>query len=150
MLKNKNNLILLLAIVVLAIAVYISFVGKSFSFRRTYYAVYLRTGDMYFGHLSRFPHLALTNVSYFQQTRNGKKVGLTIQKFEKAAFAPQDKLELNRSNVVWIAKLQPDSQVVKYIEGKLPPASPQPSPQASRPSANPSTNPSAQPSPVGK
>jgi len=150
MLKNKNNLILLLAIIILAIAVYISFAGKNFSFQRPYYAVYLRTGDMYFGHLSRFPHLALTNVYFLQQAQNGK--GLTIQKFEKAVFAPQDKLELNRSNVVWITKLQPDSQVVKYIEGKLSPTSSQLSPSTSRPSASSSTNPSSQPStsPAGK
>ncbi len=144
MLKNKNNLILLLAIVILAVAVLITWKGKNISLQRPYYAVYLRTGDMYFGHLSRFPRLALTNVYFLQQTQNGGKTGLTIQQFKKAAFAPQDKIELNRSNVIWIAKLQPDSQIVQYIEGKLPPASPA-APSSAQPSSVPSTQPSSVP-----
>ena len=136
MLKNKNNLILLLSIVILAIAIYISFGGKNISLKRPYYAVYLRTGDMYFGHLCRFPRLALTNVYFLQQTQNKGKVGLSLQQFKKAAFSPEDKLVLSRANVVWITKLQPDSKVVQFIEGKLPQASP---------SAQPSAGPSAQP-----
>ena len=141
MLKNKNNLILLLAIVILAIAIYISFGGKNVSLKRPYYAVYLRTGDMYFGHLCRFPRLALTNVYFLQQTQNKGKVGLSLQQFKKAAFSPEDKIELNRYNVVWITKLQPDSQVVQFIEGKLPSAGPSVQPPTSSNPAQPSTSP---------
>ncbi len=124
MLKNKNNLILILALVILAIAVFIVWSGKNISFQRPYYAVYLQTGDMYFGHLCRFPRLTLTDIYFLQQVQNEGEMGLSLQKFEQAAFAPQDKMELNRSNIVWIAKLQPDSQVVQFIEGKLPLAEP--------------------------
>jgi len=118
MLKNKNTLILVLAVLILAIAVFIVWGGKNISFQRPYYAVYLRTGDMYFGHLCRFPRLALTDVYFLQQTQNEGKVGLILQKFEQAAFAPENKMELSRSNVVWVARLQANSQVVQFIEGR--------------------------------
>ena len=144
MFRNKNNLILLLAIVILAIAIYISFGGKNISFQRPYYAVYLRTGDMYFGHLCRFPRLTLTNVYFLQQTQNKGKVGLSLQKFENSVFSPEDKIELNKYNVVWVTKLQPDSKVVQFIEGKLPSAHPS-APSTQVPTSSNPAQPSASP-----
>ena len=114
---NKDKFIkisLIIAIILLMILLYISFINKASSIKNPYYAVYLQTGDMYFGKLSRFPRLALSDV-WFLQANTAEQGGAELIKYSNAMFGPQDKMEINRENVVWISKLRNDSQVVNYI-----------------------------------
>ena len=116
---NKDKFIkisLIIAIILLTILVYISFINKVGSIKNSYYAVYLQTGDMYFGKLSRFPKLTLSDVWYLQvSTQEDQQTGFNLVKFTNTVFGPKDKMEINKENVVWISKLQDDSQVVTFI-----------------------------------
>ena len=114
--KNKFYTVgLILAIILLGVLVYATLGNKSDSIKNPYSAVFLRTGDMYFGKLSRFPKLALSDVWYLQVSTQEDQTGFNLAKFSDAIFGPKDKMEINRENVVWISKLQDDSQVVTFI-----------------------------------
>jgi hypothetical protein len=118
---NKDKffkITLIVAIILLMILVYISFVDKTKAIKNPYYAVYLQTGDMYFGKLSRFPKLILSDV-WFIQASVEEQGGVDLIKYSNAMFGPEDKMEINRENVVWISKLRDDSQVVNYIQGNI-------------------------------
>ncbi len=114
---NKDKFIkiaLIVAIIFLMVLVYISFIDKTKVVKNPYYAVYLQTGDMYFGKLSRFPKLTLSDV-WFLQANTAEQGGAELIKYSNAMFGPKDKMEINKENVVWISKLEDDSQVVTYI-----------------------------------
>jgi hypothetical protein len=118
---NKDKffkITLIVAIILLMILVYISFVDKTKAIKNPYYAVYLQTGDMYFGKLSRFPKLILSDV-WFIQASVEEQGGVDLIKYSNAMFGPEDKMEINRENVVWISKLRDDSQVFNYIKGNI-------------------------------
>jgi len=115
---NKDKFLkvgLILAIVLLSVLVYISFINKVDK-KPTYHAVFLRSGDMYFGKLSRFPKLTLADVWYLQvNTQENQQTGFKLVKFTNMVFGPKDEMEINKDNVVWISKLRDDSQVVSFI-----------------------------------
>ena len=114
--KNKFYTIgLILAIILLGVLVYATLGNKVNTIKNPYSAVFLRTGDMYFGKLSRFPKLALSDVWYLQISTQEDQTGFNLAKFSDAIFGPKDKMEINRENVIWISKLQDDSQVVSFI-----------------------------------
>ena len=115
--KSKFHTIgLILAIILLSVLVYATLGNKVNTIKNPYSAVFLRTGDMYFGKLSRFPKLTLSDVWYLQvSTQEDQQTGFNLVKFTNTLFGPKDKMEINRENVVWISKLADDSQVVDYI-----------------------------------
>ncbi len=122
--KNKfYTIALIIAIILLGILVYISFINKVDK-KPTYHAVFLRTGDMYFGKLSRFPKLTLSDVWFIQRNVDEKQGGFNLMKYSNAMFGPEDKMEINKENVVWISKLRNDSQVVNYIQSTPQPTLP--------------------------
>jgi len=113
--KDKfYTIALIIAIILLSVLVYISFINK-IDRKSTYYAVYLQTGDMYFGKLSRFPKLTLSDVWFIQRNIDEEQGGFNLIKYSNAMFGPKDKMEINKENVVWISKLRDDSQVVSFI-----------------------------------
>lgn len=122
MLKNKSlliNIILIAVIAFLAVYVFVFNKGINFEMKKPYYAVYLQTGDLYFGHLSKsFSKYTLTNVHLLQADQSGN---LSLQKFDQSAFQPEDKITLNRDNVVWISKIKSDSPIISSLEGKQAP-----------------------------
>ena len=132
---NKDKffkIALIVAIILLMILVYISFIDKTKAIKNPYYAVYLQTGDMYFGKLSRFPKLTLSDVWFLQRSIDEEQGGFDLIKFSNAMFGPKDKMEINKENVVWISKLRDESDVVKFIQA-VPQPAPQPAPQATVP-----------------
>lgn len=70
---------------------------------------------MYFGKLSRFPKLTLSNVWFIQRSIDEEQGGFNLMKYSNAMFGPKDKMEINRENIVWISKLRDDSQAVSFI-----------------------------------
>ncbi|TRZ83738.1 hypothetical protein D4R86_00220 [bacterium] len=115
---NKDKFIkiaLIVAIILLMALVYTSFIDKADIVKTPYHAVFLRTGDMYFGKLSRFPKLTLSDVWFLQVSNQEDQTGFNLVKFSNAMFGPKDKMEINRENVVWISKLADNSQVVSFI-----------------------------------
>jgi len=129
---NKDKFIkiaLIVAIILLSVLVYISFINKVDK-KPTYHAVFLRTGDMYFGKLSRFPKLILSDVWFIQRNVDEEQGGFNLMKYSNAMFGPEDKMEINKENVVWISKLRDDSQVVSFILQSKTPALQNSQPQA--------------------
>lgn len=119
MLKNKPlliNIILLAIIAFLAVYVFVFNKDINFEMKRSYYAVYLQTGDLYFGHLCKFfSKYTLTNVYLLQIDQKG---GSSLQKFEQSAFQPEDKITLNKENIVWVSKIKNESPLIPILEGK--------------------------------
>jgi len=122
MFKNKPLLINIILIAIIALlAVYVFAFNKNINFetQRSYYAVYLRTGDLYFGHLCKFfSKYTLTNIYFLQRDEKGE---LSLQKFEQSAYQPEDKMILNKENIVWFSKIKNESPLIPVLEGKQTP-----------------------------
>ncbi len=86
------------------------------SIERPYVAVYMETGDLYFGRISYFPRLALKDV-YVLQSANPPYPGqpnLQIVPMRNTVWGP-DRLILNYDQIVFIGKVGTDSQVMQAI-----------------------------------
>lgn len=116
---SKLNKIFLVIIVILLIVLGAILFWQKGSFDKAYYAVYLNTGDLYFGELHSFPHLSFSNVWMLQENSNDITNPYNLIKFKDVFWGPEDNLRFSKENIVWITKLSKDSQVVQYIEGTL-------------------------------
>ncbi len=80
-----------------------------------YYAVYMTSGDIYFGKLAKFPKLALANAYTLQRNQDTTQAPFTLVKFGDAFWGPKGDIQLSEANVLWTAELASESQVVKTI-----------------------------------
>jgi hypothetical protein len=113
--KNVNKT-LLIVVIVLLLALIVVIAWQFFWGTPSYYAVYLRTGEVYFGKLSRFPSFSLSSVYLLQVNSQNQQNPVNIQKFSSVFWGPEDFIKLNREEVVWYTKLRSDSQLVRLIE----------------------------------
>jgi len=104
--------VILLAVIIIAAALWFLFLRQS----DDYYAVYLETGDLYFGTLSRFPYLSLSNVWYLRQNPQNQESYLLD--FSKAVWGPENKIKLNKNKIVWMAEISKTSQLIPLLSGK--------------------------------
>lgn len=114
---NKTNKVLIFIAVVLAVMLIIIGLTWYFqiNFQNQYYAVYLNTGDLYFGKLSRFPNLSLSNIWYLQRdTQNGQT---SLVDFSKSSWGPENKIEISKDKVVWMSRISPSSPLIAVIDG---------------------------------
>jgi hypothetical protein len=116
---NKFLIIITIVLVLITIglAVYM-FLGQNKK-NEVYSAVYLESGDIYFGKLHIFPKMHLTNIYLLQQNNDPQTSGTTpyiLSKFADSMWGPKDYLSLNRDKIIWIGKLENDSPVVKAID----------------------------------
>ena len=111
---DKINKFLLILVIIL-IFILIGIIVKNRP--SYYYAVYLETGELYFGKLSYFPYLHLSSAFLLQRT-NKVDTPFSLTKFEDAFWKPQGEIRLNSSKIVWIAKIKENSPVVDLIQGK--------------------------------
>lgn len=102
-----------LGLVVLALAGFYFWQSNS---SQVYSAIYLKTGDIYFGKLVYFPHFGLKNVYLIQSDPQNLQAPLSIQKFSSVFWGPSNFLKLNKSEVVWITKLDPLGQLATLIK----------------------------------
>jgi len=113
---SKLNKILILIVVVLLVVLAAVLYWQKVGFEKPYYAVYLSTGDLYFGKLSYFPKFALKDVYILQQNPDDQQNPLSITKFENAFWGPENKIYLNDEEIVWKTKLGKDSQFLSAIK----------------------------------
>lgn len=150
---NKKQVVglVILVLVLVSLSIWLGLrLGKeSFGERAgesEYVAVYLKTGDIYFGKLSWFPWPRLENVLYLQrETGEGGQIGFRILPFTSVFWQPSGRVYLNPKEIVFWTHLREDSQLLPYLKDpKLferqlqqlqarPPASP----QAEKPSSPP-------------
>ena len=85
-----------------------------------YQAVFLDNGQTYFGKLDSTTgdFLNLTDVFYLQANAaaNSPQGGLALSKLGTEAHAPEDKMSINKSHVLFIENLKSDSKVVQAIQ----------------------------------
>ncbi len=113
---NKKSIFIgvVLIIVLLALGVWI---GKEIGSRSAsgpspYSAVYLSTGDIYFGKLSWFPWPQMTNPWFLQRSQNQQ---LSIAPFQSVFWGPVNRMYLNPKEIVFWTRLRNDSQVVMAL-----------------------------------
>lgn len=113
--KNVNK-ILLIVVIVLVVVLAAVIAWQTWGSTPSYYAVYLRTGDLYFGQLSRFPSFSLSHVYLLQVNAQNQQNPVNVQKFSNVFWGPEDNIKINRDDVVWYTKLSSESQLVKLIQ----------------------------------
>ncbi|PIR98551.1 MAG: hypothetical protein COT88_01040 [Candidatus Colwellbacteria bacterium CG10_big_fil_rev_8_21_14_0_10_41_28] len=104
--------LLVAAVVAFGVAWAVSFIGGP-----TYYAVAMTDGTTYFGEVSRFPKLTISDphtIQLVQQSEDPNDVGISLNPLRNSLWAPKT-LELNRENVLFISKVGPDSQLEQAL-----------------------------------
>ena len=122
--KSRIVLFIVAVVVVIVLAVWAgimiagNFMGaKSTNTVSPYSAVYLSSGDIYFGKLSWFPSPHLTDVWYLQRSQGqNNQVQVSVQPFTSVFWGPSNELDLNSKNIMFTTRLMNSSQVVQAIE----------------------------------
>lgn len=114
---NTLNKILIAFVVLLVVVLGFFVYTQRDLFEKPYYAVYLSTGDLYFGQLSG-NHL--NNVIFIRQTGENEGQGVGIGEFREAFWGPEGGIILNPAQVVWRAKIGKESQIIEFIKNGIP------------------------------
>ena len=126
----KSNKVLMWVVAVLAVALLAVIAWQVWGGNSSLYAIYLRTGDLYFGELVRVPYFGLEKVYMLQVNAQNEQNPVSVQKFTNVFWGPEDFIKLNRDEVVWMTRVSDESQLLSVIR-----ANPdlRPSPQAQVP-----------------
>ena len=117
--KMKNKSLKIVFIVLVSLVVLGIVVGAIFSFvRRPYMAVYLATGDIYFGRVSVFPRVTIQDPWFFRRAEDGS---VSLERFSDAVWMPEDVIKINRDQIVFMARISENSQVIAMMEGRVSP-----------------------------
>ena len=125
--NKKLIIVALVVVVIVALGVWLAVsLTASGSGSSEYSAVYLTSGDIYFGKLTWFPHPRLTSVWLLQRTvgeQNQPQLG--VAPFTSAFWGPIDEIRLNPKEVIFWTRLRLDSELARAFRN---PASVQPPP----------------------
>lgn len=120
MVSHKVFFLILFIIVLIALGVWLGMASKADPKAESpYAAVYLTTGDIYFGKFSRFPMPHITDAWHLDRgvDKNGTpQMGLSEVK--NAFWAPSGDIYLNRNQIVFWTELRNDSQLIPVLSGK--------------------------------
>jgi hypothetical protein len=113
--------VVILIVIVLAVWAGIiiagSFSGNNTNGPSPYSAVYLSTGEIYFGKLSWWPSPHMTDVWYLQRTQGANnQPQVSIQPMSSVFWGPSDEIDLNAKNIIFSTRLMNNSQVVLTME----------------------------------
>lgn len=116
MIKKDKVVYTILIIVIIILVAFVSWqtFGKKSS---SYHAVLLSNGSMYFGQLESSSRYTLIN-PYFLTVTEDPENPFIIQRFQDWFWGPGQKISFSSENVVWATKLNPDSPVIDYMEGR--------------------------------
>ncbi len=112
---KKINKVLLVLVVVLVILLIVIFIWQKELTKPSFYAVYLTTGDLYFGKLVRFPSFGLKQVYHIQVNQQSSETPLSLQRFKNVFWGPEDFMKINSKQVVWVVKLDKAGQLYQLI-----------------------------------
>lgn len=101
--------VVLLVVLVVVVSLQVLFAKKGYT------AVYLRSGDLYFGKMVKFPAFGLKNVYTIQVTQD-PQTPLRIQKFSDIFWGPEDYLKINPREVVWTTHLKSGGQLSQLLK----------------------------------
>ena len=114
---SKFNKFLLILVIILLLTLVGVIYWQKVGFQKSYYAVYLETGDLYFGKLSKIPRYTLSDAYLLQRNLNDSEKPYSLQRLEQVFWQPENKIELNPDKIVWVAKLKPGSEVMNFLTG---------------------------------
>jgi len=116
---------------------------------RPYMAVYLATGDIYFGRVSFFPRVTIQDPWFFRRAEDGS---VSLERFSDAVWMPEDVIKINRDQIVFMAKISENSQIIAMMEGRIDPRQQQQQPpqQLQQPPQQPPQQLQQQPQPQGE
>ncbi len=84
-----------------------------------YSAVYLSTGDIYFGKFSWFPRPHLKEAWFIQRGVDAEnKAQLSVAPLNSVFWGPVGELNLNPNMIIFWTKLKNDSQLVQMLNAK--------------------------------
>lgn len=112
---NKTNKILLVSLIILIVILIVLFIYQRHLSDSDFYAVYLRTGDLYFGQLTFFPFLGLREVYFLQANSSDPQNPVNLRKFTDAVWGPEDFIKINSDQLVWITKIDSNSRFLQAI-----------------------------------
>lgn len=112
--SNVNKILIILIIALILVLAGI-IVWRGWVTTPAYYAVSLKTGELYFGELNFFPSFKLSHI-YLLQVNQNSQTPVSVQKFTSVFWGPEDYLKINKDEVVWMTKLKSDSQLVNLIK----------------------------------
>ncbi len=123
---RKGNIILfgIVIIVIIALAAWAGFViagvrsgGTNPNAASPYSAVYLTSGDIYFGKLSWFPSPHMTDVWFLERNQGQDgQAQLAIAPMKSVFWGPTDEINFNPQNILFWTHLINSSQVVQMME----------------------------------
>ena len=82
-----------------------------------YYAVYMTTGDIYFGQMDKWQKNTLKNVHLLRLTEDENNP-VVVESFTNSVWQPEGDLILNDDNIVWRAKISDDSQLTNILKSQ--------------------------------
>lgn len=117
----SRKLLTVLIIVVIAIVVLGVWLGVRFfsadnpAGPSPYSAVFMSTGDIYYGRLSWFPWPKLREVWFLQRgvDPQSQEVQFGIAPLRTAFWGPVDEIKLNPKQIIFVTRLRNDSQVAQ-------------------------------------
>ena len=144
--KKNMKVVIIIILIIVGIGVGMLLARRGASNTSEYSAVYLTTGDMYFGKLSWFPHPHLTNVWLLQRGVNAQnQPQFAIVPFKTAAWGPADELNVSEKQIIFWTSLRSDSQIVKGFDNPESLQSVQPQALPGNPGTSPQNPPPPQP-----
>lgn len=114
---SKFNKFLLILVIILLLALIGVIYWQKIGFQKPYYAVYLETGDLYFGKLSKISRYTLSDAYLLQRNLNDSEMPFSLQRLDQVFWQPENKIKLNPDKVVWVAKLKPGSEIMNFLTG---------------------------------
>ncbi|MDD5099241.1 MAG: hypothetical protein PHP35_02775 [Candidatus Colwellbacteria bacterium] len=105
----------IVSVIIIGIVACAVFYG--FFYKKPYVAVYLITGDVYYGKATFFPKLTLDDAVFLQKGNDGS---LSVQKLSDLLWKPIDPMVIERDQVIFWMKLDSTSPVIDAIEGRIP------------------------------
>jgi hypothetical protein len=121
--KNKIIFFGILIVVVIVLAVWVGILiagmqsGSNPDSASPYSAVYLSTGDIYFGKLSWFPSPHMTDVWLITRSQDQSGQAQTsLIPFKSVLWGPMDEISFNSQDIVFSTRLKNGSQIVSAME----------------------------------
>ncbi|MFA5184862.1 MAG: hypothetical protein WC551_00030 [Patescibacteria group bacterium] len=87
--------------------------------RSGYYAVFLTNGQAYFGTIGKEDdkRMVLNNIYYIQKSPDSQaQSDITLLKLGNEVHGPEDMMEINKSQLLFVEKLKSDGRVMKAIQ----------------------------------
>ncbi|GIW66026.1 MAG: hypothetical protein KatS3mg094_545 [Candidatus Parcubacteria bacterium] len=103
-------------IIFILLLIFLAFLTKRILFSEKYVGVYFLNGELYIGKISYLPKLKLIDpylLRFDQQTNNTILIPLV-----QLPWGPQNQLYLNKSQILWIAPLNENSQIFSLLKDR--------------------------------